>query len=116
MQNRPKYNAKKTIIGNLKFDSRKEAEYYLKLKAKRINGEINWIKLQPEFLILRGFILEFKVADSEENLIEKAEEAIKQIEDKKYYISLQNRGIKEVIFVGMAFYKKLVKIKSKSYK
>ena len=32
MQNRPKYNAKKTIIGNLKFDSKKEAEYYLKLK------------------------------------------------------------------------------------
>ena len=58
MQNRPKYNAKKTIIGNLKFDSKKEAEYYLKLKAKRINGEINWIKLQPEFLILRGFTLE----------------------------------------------------------
>ena len=23
MQNRPKYNAKKTIIGNLKFDSKK---------------------------------------------------------------------------------------------
>lgn len=58
MQNKPKYNARKTIIGNLKFDSKKEAEYYLKLKAKRINGEINWIKLQPEFLILRGFTLE----------------------------------------------------------
>ncbi len=58
MQNRPKYNAKKTIIGNLKFDSKKEANYYLTLKAKRINGEIRSIKLQPEFLILRGFTLE----------------------------------------------------------
>ena len=59
MQNRPKYNAKKTIIGNLKFDSKKETEYYLKLKAKvALMREINWIKLQPEFLILRGFTLE----------------------------------------------------------
>lgn len=58
--NRPKskYNAIKTVIGNLKFDSKKEANYYLTLKAKRINGEIRSIKLQPEFLILRGFTLE----------------------------------------------------------
>lgn len=49
MQNRPKYNAKKTIIGNLKFDSKKEAEYYLKLKAKRINGDL--IRLFTEILL-----------------------------------------------------------------
>lgn len=58
MENKTKYNARKTIIGKLKFDSRKEADYYLKLRAKRQSGEIRWIKLQPEFLILRGFTLE----------------------------------------------------------
>lgn len=41
MQNRPKYNAKKTIIGNLKFDSKKEAEYYLKLKAKQWRNKLD---------------------------------------------------------------------------
>lgn len=64
---------------------------------------------------MRGFILEFKVADSEENLEKKAEEALEQIKDKKYFVSLQDRGIKEIIFVGMAFYKKFVKIKSLEY-
>lgn len=55
--------------------------------------------------------MEFKVADSEEKLEEKAEEALKQIENKKYFLSLENKGIKEITFLGMAFYKKTVKIK-----
>ena len=92
-----------------------EGKYHITSNGEGGLGRYD-ISIEPLNKNLRGFILEFKVADSEENLIEKAEEAIKQIEDKKYYISLQNRGIKEVIFVGMAFYKKLVKIKSKSYK
>ena len=92
-----------------------EGKYHINSNGEGGLGRYD-ISIEPLNKNLRGFILEFKVADSEENLIEKAEEAIKQIEDKKYYISLQNRGIKEVIFVGMAFYKKLVKIKSKSYK
>ena len=40
---------------------------------------------------------------------------LEQIKDKKYFVSLQDRGIKEIIFVGMAFYKKFVKIKSLEY-
>ncbi|MBM6760843.1 DUF1064 domain-containing protein [Megamonas hypermegale] len=58
MEQKSKYRSRKTVIGKLKFDSKKEAAYYLKLRAKRQNGEIKWIKLQPEFLILRGFTLE----------------------------------------------------------
>ena len=73
------------------------------------------IEIEPLNKNMRGFILEFKVADSEENLEKKAEEALEQIKDKKYYVSLQDRGIKEIIFVGMAFYKKFVKIKSLEY-
>ena len=92
-----------------------EGKYHINSNGEGGLGRYD-ISIEPLNKNLRGFILEFKVADSEENLIEKAEEAIKQIEDKKYYIFLQNRGIKDVLFVGMAFYKKLVKIKSKSYK
>ena len=61
---------------------------------------------------MRGFILEFKVADSEETLEEKAEEALEQIKDRKYYVELEKRDIKEMTFLGIAFYKKLLKIKS----
>lgn len=48
-------------------------------------------------------------------MLELKEEALEQIKDKKYYISLQDRGIKDITFVGMVFYKKLVKIKSLKY-
>ena len=74
------------------------------------------IVIEPLNRNLRGFILEFKVADSEEILEEKANEGLKQIEDKKYYMELEKRGIKEMTFLGMAFYKKLLKIKSLEYK
>lgn len=84
------------------------------------NGESGFgrydIAIKPLNKTLRGFILEFKVADSEETLEEKANEGLKQIEDKKYYIELEKRGIKEMTFLGLAFYKKLLKIKSLEYK
>ena len=74
------------------------------------------IAIEPLDRNLRGFILEFKVADSEEKLDEKASEGLEQIEDKKYYIELGKRGIKDITFIGMAFYKKFVKMKAKNYK
>ena len=74
------------------------------------------IAIEPLDRNLRGVILEFKVADSEEKLDEKANEGLEQIEDKKYYIELEKRGIKDITFIGMAFYKKFVKIKAKNYK
>ena len=73
------------------------------------------IAIEPLNRNLRGFILEFKVADSEEKLDKKANEGLEQIEDKKYYIELRKKGIKDITFIGMAFYKKLVKIKAKNY-
>ena len=74
------------------------------------------IAIEPLDRNLRGVILEFKVADSEEKLDGKASEGLEQIEDKKYYIELEKRGIKDITFIGMAFYKKFVKIKAKNYK
>ena len=73
------------------------------------------IVIEPLNKNLRGFILEFKVAYSEEKLGEQASEGLKQIKDKKYYIELEKRGIKEMTFLGIAFYKKLLKIKSLEY-
>lgn len=91
-----------------------EGKYYIKSNGEGGLGRYD-IAIEPLNKNLRGFILEFKVADSEENLEKKAEEALEQIKDKKYYISLQDRGVKDITFVGMAFYKKLVNIKSLEY-
>ena len=91
-----------------------EGRYHINSNGESGLGRYD-IKIEPLNKNMRGFILEFKVADSEENLEKKAEEALEQIKDKKYYVSLQDRGIKEIIFVGMAFYKKFVKIKSLEY-
>ena len=91
-----------------------EGRYHINSNGESGLGRYD-IEIEPLNKNMRGFILEFKVADSEETLEEKAEEALEQIKDKKYYVSLQDRGIKEIIFVGMAFYKKFVKIKSLEY-
>ena len=49
------------------------------------------IAIEPLNRNLRGFILEFKVADSEEKLDKKANEGLEQIEDKKYYIRVKKK-------------------------
>ena len=91
-----------------------EGKYYINSNRESGLGRYD-IEIEPLNKNMRGFILEFKVTDSEENLEKKADEALEQIKDKKYYVSLQDKGIKEIIFVGMAFHKKFVKIKSLEY-
>ena len=71
------------------------------------------VVLEPKNKNDRAFILEFKVTDDENKLEKLSEEAIKQIEEKRYDINLKSRGIKEITFVGIAFYGKKLKV---SYK
>ena len=61
----------------------------------------------------RAFILEFKVTDSEKNLEKFSKEALEQIINKKYNIELIEKGIKNITYIGIAFYKKQLRI---SYK
>ncbi|MFA5300524.1 MAG: DUF1064 domain-containing protein [Lutibacter sp.] len=42
-----KYNAKKILVNGIKFDSKKEAQHYLKLKLLLDNGVIKNLVLQP---------------------------------------------------------------------
>ena len=51
-----KYNAKKTEVNGIVFDSKLEAERYMQLRLLEQAGEITALVLQPEFQILRGFI------------------------------------------------------------
>ena len=49
-----KYNAKKTYVGNIKFDSKAEAEYYLYLKSMT---HIDILELQPKVYLTKSRIL-----------------------------------------------------------
>ena len=67
--------------------------------------------LEPKKKENPGYIFEFKVAGSEEELESYAEEGFEQIEEKKYDIELINRGVNEIIYIRLAFYKKKIRIK-----
>jgi len=47
-----KYHNKKTDIGNITFDSRKEATRYLELKMLERAGKIQGLALQPRFELI----------------------------------------------------------------
>ncbi|WP_370830137.1 AAA family ATPase [Clostridium sp.] len=60
-----------------------------------------------------AIVIEFKIANDIDDLEKKADEAIEQIEDRKYEMELRSEGYKNIFKYGIAFYKKdcLVKIK-----
>lgn len=51
-----KYNAKKTTVDGITFDSKFEAEHYASLRLLEKAGVIQNLKLQPRFLLQEGFI------------------------------------------------------------
>ena len=63
-----------------------------------------------------GYIFEFKVAKTGEELEIKVKEALNQIEHKKYPVMLKEKGVKEIVYMGMAFYGKKVKVECKIVK
>ena len=67
--------------------------------------------LEPKKKENPGYIFEFKVAKSEEDLESYAEEGFEQIKEKKYDTELINHGVIEIIYIGLAFYKKKLKMK-----
>lgn len=50
-----KYNAKKTEVDGITFDSAKEARKYAELRLLQRAGEVTEIELQPKFTLLPGF-------------------------------------------------------------
>lgn len=55
-----KYNARKTAVDGITFDSRKEAERYKELKELQRVGKIDGLELQPRFTLMDGFRYEGK--------------------------------------------------------
>lgn len=60
MRNRSKYHSKKVIIDGIKFDSKREGEYYQKLKILEEKGIINSLELQKEYLLQDKFVINGK--------------------------------------------------------
>ncbi|MGL5933582.1 MAG: AAA family ATPase [Cetobacterium sp.] len=71
------------------------------------------IALEPKDKKNFGLIFEFKIGDKN-TIYEKAKEALSQINEKKYDISMKNNGVSKVIKIGMAFSGKDVAIESET--
>ena len=89
-----------------------EGEYITKSNIESGLGRYDFV-IEPKNKTKRAYIMEFKATDNVENLEEVSKEALRQIEDKKYDISLKQNGIKDITYMGIAFCGKQIKI---SYK
>ena len=89
-----------------------EGEYITKSNIESGLGRYDFV-IEPKNKTKRAFIMEFKSTDSIENLEEISKEALRQIENKKYDVSLKQNGVKDITYMGIAFCGKQIKI---SYK
>ena len=86
-----------------------EEEYITKSNIESGLGRYDFL-VEPKNKSKRAFLMEFKSTDNIEKLEEVSKEALKQIENKKYDISLKQNGIKEITYIGIAFCGKQLKI------
>ncbi|WP_338988591.1 ATP-binding protein [Fusobacterium animalis] len=89
-----------------------EGEYITKSNIESGLGRYDF-SVEPKNKNKRAFIMEFKSTDSVEKLEEVSKEALEQIENKKYDISLKQNGTKEITYIGIAFCGKQIKISCK---
>ena len=89
-----------------------EGEYITKSNIESGLGRYDFV-IEPKNKTKRAYIMEFKSTDNIEKLEEISKEALRQIEDKKYDISLKQNGIKDITYMGIAFYGKQIKIEYK---
>ena len=93
-----KYHNRKTLVDGILFDSQREASRYCELKILLRLGEITNLKLQPEFLLQKGFRkgkkwhraikyradFRYKVAATGETVIEDSKGKRTDVFDLKY--------------------------------
>ena len=89
-----------------------EGEYITKSNIESGLGRYDFV-IEPKNKTKRAYIMEFKSTDSIENLEEVSKEALRQIEDKKYDVSLKQNGVKDITYLGIAFCGKQIKIEYK---
>ena len=58
----------------------------------------------------KAYLMEFKISKTKKGMEERAQKALKQIDEKKYDTKLKARGIKNILKIGVVFYGKEVKV------
>ena len=89
-----------------------EGEYIVKSNIESGLGRYD-VSIEPKNKNKRGYILEFKATDNVDKLKEISKEALKQIEEGKYSSTLKQTDTKEILYLGIAFCGKQIKV---SYK
>ena len=89
-----------------------EGEYITKSNIESGLGRYDFV-IEPKNKSKRAYIMEFKSTDSVDKLEEVSKEALKQIEDKKYDVTLKQNGVKDITYMGIAFCGKQIKIEYK---
>ena len=89
-----------------------EGEYIVKSNIESGLGRYD-VSIEPKNKNKRGYILEFKATDNVDKLEEISKEALRQIEEGKYSSTLKQTGTKEILYLGIAFCGKQIKV---SYK
>lgn len=84
---------------------------YIRLSERETGTGRADLILEPKNKENPAYIFEFKVAEDEKELENYAVEGFYQIKEKKYDVELKNRGINEIIYVGLAFHRKELKMK-----
>ena len=86
-----------------------EEKYYVTSNKESGFGRYDMM-IEPKDKDSKGFIIEFKVSETEDNLEKRAKEALKQIKNRKYTTELRKKGIKDIVSIGIAFFEKKAKV------
>lgn len=84
---------------------------YIRLSERETGTGRADLILEPKNKENPAYIFEFKVAENKKELENYAVEGFYQIKEKQYDVELKNRGINEIIYVGLAFHRKELKMK-----
>ena len=87
------------------------ANDYIRLSERESGYGRADLVLEPKNKINPAYIFEFKVVNSEDELENYAKAGFEQIKEKEYDVELRNRGVNKIVCVGLAFYKKKLKMK-----
>ena len=87
------------------------ANDYIRLSERESGYGRADLVLEPKNKINPAYIFEFKVVNNQDELENYAKTGFEQIKEKEYDVELRNREIDKIVCVGLAFYRKKLKMK-----
>ena len=88
---------------------------YIRLSERESGYGRADLVLEPKNKENPAYIFEFKVARNEDELENYAKTGFEQIKEKKYDVELRNKGVKNITQIGLAFYKKKLRMKYETF-